>query len=280
MWPSKLNHVSPTEEHFLKLTLRFFREQYVSSGSDAESVDSFRSAVCSVWGLLENNEDGNVIYEINSCQYKTGQILSKGEYGSVYEATRVSDDLKVAVKIVRPLSPDFVSIPGHPNFLHREIALHILASEGHVPEIIRLLDWEERNSKYVMVLENPSPCMDLFTFIQSRGGKIPENLARIIMRQAVKALIECTMDYWCPEWIETGWYHAFPATVWKLGLMSYKLLCGNLPDTDTRKQIRNKKWRKDDLTKEFCRFINTSLQEDPHQRIQIKNILLHEWFQV
>ncbi|KAA0720531.1 hypothetical protein E1301_Tti016823 [Triplophysa tibetana] len=67
----------------------------VSTGSDAESVDSFRSAVCSVWGLLENNEDGNVIYEINSCQYKTGQILSKGEYGSVYEATRVSDDFKV-----------------------------------------------------------------------------------------------------------------------------------------------------------------------------------------
>lgn len=53
------------------------------------------------------------------------------------------------------------------------------------------MDWEDCDDKYVMVLEHPSPCLDLFEFIDSKGGKITEDLARVVMRQAVKAAIEC-----------------------------------------------------------------------------------------
>lgn len=59
-----------------------------------------------------------------------------------------------------------------------------------VSEIIQVLDWDDRDDEYIMVLEHPSPCMDLFEFIDSKGGKITEDLARIIMQQAVKAAIE------------------------------------------------------------------------------------------
>lgn len=58
-------------------------------------------------------------------------------------------------------------------------------------EIIQLLDWEERDSEYIMVLENPAPCVDLFEFSEFNGGAIPEDLAQSIMRQAIQAAIEC-----------------------------------------------------------------------------------------
>ncbi|XP_056624131.1 uncharacterized protein LOC130437046 [Triplophysa dalaica] len=297
-----------------------------SSGSDSESIDSFHSTVGSVSDLLENNGSGNVIYKINSCQYKMGKRLGKGGFGSVYEATRVSDGLKVAVKFVRPDEySDRISIPGHPNPLPGEIALHILANEGaKLSEIIQLLDWEDRDDKYIMVLEYPSPCMDLRAFIECHGGAITEKLAKSIMRQAIQAAIECfkrgvfhrdmklenflintetfevklidfgcgdllkkryttltgTLACCCPEMLETDGYQALPATVWSLGLILYRLVCGKLPEKYILYWINDRNWCRQDLTKECCRFISACLQQDPDQRIQIKDILFHEWFQV
>ncbi|KAI7804912.1 putative serine/threonine-protein kinase pim-2 [Triplophysa rosa] len=308
---------------------RFWKRLWRKIRSEREE-ESDRSPEDQIQNNLETpdllNEDVDVIYEINSSQYEIGKELNKGGNITVYEATRVRDGLKVAVKFVRNMSPDLISIPGHPFVRQREIGLHTLANEGeHVPEIIRLLDWEERYCEYIMVLEHPSPCMDLFKFIESRRGQISENLARIIMRQAVKAVTEClkrgvfhmdfilenflintetldvklidfangdllketcytkflgTPNYWCPELEEVGEYHALPATVWSLGLMLYVMMFWALPGIITREQINNQEWEKDDLSTEFCRFINDCLQDDPHQRIQLKDVLLHEWFQV
>lgn len=57
--------------------------------------------------------------------------------------------------------------------------------------IIKLLDWEIRDDKYIMVLEHPSTYMGLFDFIVSKGRKITEDLAQVIMRQAIQAAIQC-----------------------------------------------------------------------------------------
>ncbi|XP_056606101.1 serine/threonine-protein kinase pim-2-like isoform X2 [Triplophysa dalaica] len=131
--------------------------------------------------------------EVNFFQYKIGEMLGEGGYGAVYEGTRVKDGLKVAVKYVKKsVDTDYIRIPCHPEPLPREIALLILATTGTpVPEIIQLLDWEDKSDHYVMIQECPSPCLDLHSFVCSKGGKVREALAQIIIWQATIAASVC-----------------------------------------------------------------------------------------
>ncbi|XP_057182424.1 serine/threonine-protein kinase pim-3-like [Triplophysa rosa] len=86
----------------------------------------------------------------------------------------------------------FFGPPDYPEPLPREVALHKLACEGKfAPEIVRLLDWQLFPDHYVMVLEYPSPCMDLLDFTSSKGGKLKEDLAKDIMWQATMAAYMC-----------------------------------------------------------------------------------------
>ncbi|KAL1255735.1 hypothetical protein QQF64_013796 [Cirrhinus molitorella] len=69
-----------------------------------------------------------------------------------------------------------------------EVALLILANEGpRVPQIIQPLDWKDLGEYYIMILERPIPCKDLFDFVQSHGGRIDEDMARVVMRQVTQA---------------------------------------------------------------------------------------------
>ncbi|KAL0173174.1 hypothetical protein M9458_033485, partial [Cirrhinus mrigala] len=81
---------------------------------------------------------------------------------------------------------------GYPKPVPLEVALLIRATQGsRVPEIIQLLDWEDLHDHYRMVLERPVPCQSLYDFIRSYNGTIEEDLARIIIRQAVTAAQTC-----------------------------------------------------------------------------------------
>ncbi|XP_048041683.1 aurora kinase A-like isoform X2 [Megalobrama amblycephala] len=126
-------------------------------------------------------------------RYEIGRMLGKGGFGSVYEGKRLEDDLEVAVKIARK-SRDmkYISIPGHPAPLPLEVGLLILANRGpKVPEIIELLDWQDQPDQYIMILERPSPCQDLWDFLESHGGTLNEDTARFIMTQASMAAHMC-----------------------------------------------------------------------------------------
>ncbi len=46
-----------------------------------------------------------------------------------------------------------------------EVGLLLLVNkESRVPEIIQLLDWQDRPELYITVLEHPSPCKDLWDY--------------------------------------------------------------------------------------------------------------------
>ncbi|KAI7795219.1 putative serine/threonine-protein kinase pim-1-like [Triplophysa rosa] len=58
----------------------------------------------------------------------------------------------------------------------------MLACQGDdVPEIERLVDWQEYPDQFVMVLERPSPCEGLEEFVASNGGKLDEESAKEII---------------------------------------------------------------------------------------------------
>ncbi|XP_056111809.1 serine/threonine-protein kinase pim-2-like [Rhinichthys klamathensis goyatoka] len=131
-------------------------------------------------------------------RYSVSDQLGKGGFGVVYEGRRLDDDLKVsqvALKYVtKTKNTKCLSIPDHPNPLPKEIALTLLANKGpSVPEIIRLLDWQDHPDHFVMVLECPSPCESLAQFMRRHGGRLDEEKARHIMRQAVHAANVCCL---------------------------------------------------------------------------------------
>ncbi|RXN36657.1 serine threonine- kinase pim-2-like protein [Labeo rohita] len=126
-------------------------------------------------------------------QYKVGCKMGEGGCGTIYEGTRCNDGLKVALKCSMKMQDmPSLKVPGHPKHFPMEIGLMLKANEGpSIPQIIKLLDWVDDKDYYVMVIERPMPCMDLFSFVEFHGGKLDEGTARIIMRQAIDAAQTC-----------------------------------------------------------------------------------------
>ncbi|XP_042603771.1 serine/threonine-protein kinase pim-2-like [Cyprinus carpio] len=80
------------------------------------------------------------------------------------------------------------------NPLPLEVALQILANKGpRVEEIIQLLDWQVDPDYYFMVLERPMPCQSLYDYLKRYKGTMEEDLARVIMEQAVFAARMCCL---------------------------------------------------------------------------------------
>ncbi|XP_058258454.1 serine/threonine-protein kinase pim-1-like [Hemibagrus wyckioides] len=59
------------------------------------------------------------------------------------------------------------------------------------PYVLELLEWFQIPDYMVLILEKPSPCMDLLKFCELHGGKLPEPLVRDIMFQLVQAVRHC-----------------------------------------------------------------------------------------
>ncbi|ROJ94851.1 Serine/threonine-protein kinase pim-1 [Anabarilius grahami] len=226
---------------------------------------------------LDSNEVNMRPEDDICCRYAIGSKLGQGGFGAVYEGTRLADGQK----------------PDHPKPLPKEVALTILANKGPMTDIIKLLDWQDQQDFYVMVLERFSDSMDVFCFVESNGGSIDEKFARFIMWGATLAVDECcrrgvyhgdmklenllidfdnlevklidfgcgdlltesaytrfcgTMMYCPPECRMKGEFHAKTATVWTLGILLFRMLCGHFPDTFDLYRINMNTWYKPGLT--------------------------------
>lgn len=72
----------------------------------------------------------------------------------------------------------------------------LLCHVRHVLGVIQLLDWYERADGYLIVMERPSPCTDLFDYI-SEKGPLDEVLARNFFKQVSKLSVpmNCNVLY-------------------------------------------------------------------------------------
>ncbi|XP_048021601.1 aurora kinase-like [Megalobrama amblycephala] len=269
-------------------------------------------------GVSERHAEDDIL-----SRYEIGRLLGMGGFGSVYEGKRLSDGREVAVKFSRkPRNMKYIYIPGHPTPLPLEVGLLMLVNRGpKVPEIIELLDWQDQPDQYIMVLERPSPCQDLWKF-RFHGGTISEDTARFIMKQATTAADMCCrrgvfhrdiklenllintetlevklIDFGCGDLLQesgyerfggtrkyrppeyfTGKYHGEPSTVWSLGVVLFLLVCGHFPKPRDTQMIDDDIWFKPGLSNECCHLIQSLLQENPSRRIELREILQHEWF--
>jgi len=119
--------------------------------------------------------------------YKVGHVLGKGGFGIVYAGVRNCDGLQVAIKhIAKAKIKDWGQVNGERVPL--EVCLMNVVSG--TPGVVKLIDCFERHDSFIIVMERPEPCKDLFDYITEKRN-LEEHLARNFFRQVVETVIAC-----------------------------------------------------------------------------------------
>nr|XP_046256554.1 serine/threonine-protein kinase pim-2-like [Scatophagus argus] len=122
--------------------------------------------------------------------------IGKGGFGSVHAGFCKSDCRGVAIKHIpiRAVRKEKVKCNGKVFNVIVEVAL-MLKTAGLPGSIgqstaVSLLDWYHLDEELILVMERPINCMDLCSYLKSRGGYLDEHEAKMIMRQLVDAAID------------------------------------------------------------------------------------------
>jgi len=124
-------------------------------------------------------------------KYKVGDIIGKGGFGTVYSGTRIADQLPVAIKHI-PCN----KVPVWGQVKGRTVPNEIALLERLTPcqHIVQLLDWFERPDSYLIVLERPTRCKDLFDYV-TECESLSEDLARTFFWQILIAVDHCHKNH-------------------------------------------------------------------------------------
>ena len=119
--------------------------------------------------------------------YEACSFLGKGGFGVVYTGVRNCDGLEIAMKYIKKTCvKEFGNIDD--KICPLEICL--LRAVEDCPCVIKLIDYFEENEFYVLVMERPDPCQDLYEFI-TKYGPLNEHLAKCFFRQVISIVLAC-----------------------------------------------------------------------------------------
>ena len=76
----------------------------------------------------------------------------------------------------------------------------LLRNVSSIPGVVRLMDFYERPDSYILIMERPPNCKDLFDFITERGV-LEEQLAQRFLKQIVDTVLACQVS-WKFAWNE------------------------------------------------------------------------------
>ncbi|XP_046405768.1 serine/threonine-protein kinase pim-1-like [Ischnura elegans] len=119
--------------------------------------------------------------------YRVGNVLGKGGFGIVYAGIRQRDGLSVAIKQVNKSKIVDWTVVGNQRV---PMEVYLLRKVAHIPGVIKLLDYYERQNSCIIVMERPEPVKDLFDFITEKGT-LKESVARAFFKQVVETVMSC-----------------------------------------------------------------------------------------
>ncbi|KAL7833831.1 hypothetical protein AOLI_G00287910 [Acnodon oligacanthus] len=218
-------------------------------------------------------------------RYTVGEKLGEGGFGSVFKGQRVSDGLQVAIKFVKKLHDDrYVHCPDEIKAVPVEVALLQIMSQPPICKtVIQLIEWFDEPGRYILVLERPDPCKSLDSFLQDCGGydtlevKLIDFGCGDFIKKYGYSIFEGTDEYCPPEFILEGRYHAGPATVWSLGVLMFRMVCGYLPFANDDEITGGGLHFRDGLSDECCNLIGWCLQRTPTRRPNLQQMQQHKW---
>ncbi|XP_058641325.1 serine/threonine-protein kinase pim-2-like [Onychostoma macrolepis] len=97
------------------------------------------------------------------------------------------------------------------------------------------------------------------------------------LKRSAYSVFSGTKVYAPPE-IHTGSYHATSTTVYSLGILLYRMVCGKFPGHQLQ-QIFDRTWYTEELSKECIDLICSCMERHPDKRIGLEKIHRHDWFQ-
>uniref|UniRef100_A0A3B3HSM5 non-specific serine/threonine protein kinase n=1 Tax=Oryzias latipes TaxID=8090 RepID=A0A3B3HSM5_ORYLA len=122
--------------------------------------------------------------------------FAEGGYGSIYGGFRKSDNLPVAIKhILKCFIRNKQLDDGSGKMVPSEVAIMLKLHDESIPSDgkaapVALLDWYDIGREILLVMERPIPCEDLFHYIDTKGGTLEEEEAKIIMTQLIRTAID------------------------------------------------------------------------------------------
>ena len=118
--------------------------------------------------------------------YTQGCLLGSGGFGSVYAGVRTNDDLPVAIKyIVKDKVTNWVRV----DRMIVPIEVCLMKKVSHIPGCIKILDYYDGLDSFIVVMERPDPCKDMFDYIKD-NGTLSEELAQKLFREIVRTVIQ------------------------------------------------------------------------------------------
>ncbi|XP_062859496.1 serine/threonine-protein kinase pim-1-like [Trichomycterus rosablanca] len=167
--------------------------------------------------------------------------------------------------------------------------------------VLELLEWFDMPECYVLILERPARCMDLFEY--RRNGSLPERLAQVIMWQVVLAARHCRdrgvlhrdikeqnllvsfdtlevklIDFGCGDLLKSTPYRRFAGTILYAPPKWIEEVCGELPFWNEREIAAGHLIFKAGVSKTCRHLIRRCLAKDPNERPSLEMILEHNWF--
>jgi len=147
-----------------------------ADASNVSSISTFNSLP-----ILGNGEDFTSKYSL------TDRLLGKGGMGSVFEGTRVTDNIPVAIKkIEKSQTNEFVLINGRRYPMEYCLYYQVSDCDG----VVSLLEAFETDDEFILVMELMPSCCSLESWIKQRGA-MSESFAKFFFRNLVETVGDC-----------------------------------------------------------------------------------------
>ncbi|KAI5616407.1 serine/threonine-protein kinase pim-2-like isoform X2 [Silurus asotus] len=189
---------------------------------------------------------------------------------------------------------------GQPHFQPKEVEMmEILCKPPRCKNIVELQEWFDISSCFVLVLERPIPSMDLQKFCENfQDGHLPEDLARVILQQVIRAAQHCfdrgvfhsdlrtqnilintdtlevkLIDFGCVEMLcktSTG----CRSFLWSLGWILVEMVCGNSFLYNLDHVIDNCSQM---ISDDCCHLISQCMIQS-EKPLTLDELLNHSWF--